>query len=75
MSFRLLMPTKVLLPKMMIVLARFLTMKTKMILMKTTDVEDANAETETMIVIQMITTRIQKTIALMDSINSDMRIA
>ena len=75
MSFRLLMPTKVLLPKMMIVLARFLTMKTKMILIKTTDVEDANAETETMIVIQMITTRIQKTIALMDSINSDMRIA
>jgi len=79
MSFRLLMPTKVLLAKMMkimmIVLARFLTMKTKMILMKTTDVEDANAETETMIVIQMITTRIQKTIALMDSINSDMRIA
>jgi len=79
MSFRLLMPTKVLLAKMMkimmIVLARFLTMKTKMILMKTTDVEDANAETETMIVIQMITIRILKTITLMDSINSDMRIA
>jgi hypothetical protein len=46
-----------------------------MILMKTTDVEDANAETETMIVIQMITIRILKTITLMDSINSDMRIA
>ena len=79
MSFRLLMPTKVLLAKMMkimmIVLARFLTMKTKMILMKTTYVEDANAETETMIVIQMITIRILKTITLMDSINSDMRIA
>ena len=79
MSFRLLMPTKVLLPKMMknmmIVLARFLAMKAKMILMKTTDVEDANAETETMIVIQMITIRILKTITLMDSINSDMRIA
>ena len=79
MSFRLLMPTKVLLAKMMkimmIVQARFLTMKTKMILMKTTDVEDANAETETMIVIQMITIRILKTITLMDSIISDMRIA
>ena len=63
---------------MMIVLATVQTMKTKMILVTTSDEEDAidaNAETHTLIVIQMITTRIQKTIALMDSINSDMRIA
>ena len=84
------MPMKVPLPKMMknmmIVLAKVQTMKTKMILMMTTDVVDAidaNEDTETLMVIQIIRMS-QKTIVIMDATeiptamdftNSDMRIA